>query len=239
MKKEISDKLLQLSEEEYNAYASEFSTTRTFFWRELEFLKEYVHDGGTVLDIGCGNGRLVDLFEGMPISYTGIDSSQKLITIAEKERGGKGTFIHTSALSLPFKDNSFDTVFSIAVLHHIPSLEYRMQFISEIGRVLKPGGTCVLTTWNILQWRFLKIHALHFFKKVFGLSPLDFGDVIIPFGKEKRKRFVHAMTRQGLRTLFVKNNLSPTTLKEVKRKSGFSNYLIVAKKKDFTSSKSV
>lgn len=229
MKKDTAQALLKLSEEEYDVYASEFSSTRPFFWRELEFLKKYIHEGDRVLDVGCGNGRLLDLFEGTAITYTGVDSSKELIAIAEKERGAKGTFVHASALSLPFADNSFDTVFSIAVLHHIPSKEYRMQFVSEIKRVLKPGGTCVLTTWNILQWKFAKAHAIHFFKKIFGLSPLDFGDVIMSFGKKKRKRYVHALSKKGLQKLFEKNNFLDITLKEVQRKSGFANYVVIAR----------
>lgn len=231
MKKETAEHLLELSEQEYDAYAPEFSRSRRFFWKELEFLKEYVHMGETVLDIGCGNGRLVDVWEGIDVSYIGIDSSKELIEIAKKERGDRGVFLHGNALALPFEHASFDAVFSIAVLHHIPSVEHRMRFVSEVYRVLKPGGTCVLTVWDTLQWKFITPHVLHGVKKLFGFSTMDFGDIIIPFGKEKRKRYIHTFTKSGLQTLFEEASFTDMVIKEIVRKSGYANLVVVAKKK--------
>lgn len=230
MKKETAQAILKLSEDEYDAYASEFSLSRQYFWRELEFFKEFVHEGDHVLDVGCGNGRLVDLFEDVSIKYTGVDFSEKLIAIARENRASRGSFLHANALALPFEDNSFDVVFSVAVLHHIPSKEYRTQFASEIHRVLKPGGTLVLTVWDILQWKFARAHAEHFLKKVCGLSPLDFGDVIISFGKEKRKRYVHAFTQKSLKKIFTQNDFVNISVREVKRKSGYVNFVVLGEK---------
>jgi ubiquinone/menaquinone biosynthesis C-methylase UbiE len=232
VKNETAEKLLKLSKEEYDKYATEFSDTRKFFWRELEFLKEHVKGGDTLLDIGCGNGRLLDMFDDINIQYTGIDFSKELIAIAKENRGDKGKFMYANALSLPFEDNSFDVVFSIAVLHHIPSRKNRVRFVSEIYRVLKPKGVCVVTSWNTLQWKFAKQHAKHFFKKIFTFSKLDFGDIIIPFGKKKRKRYVHSLTKQGIKKLFKENNFKNISIKEIKRKSGYSNFVITGKKKD-------
>ena len=48
-------------------------------------------------------------------------------------------------LGLPFKDNTFDRVFSICVIEHLTS-ETRRHMMKEIGRVLKPGGIAALTT---------------------------------------------------------------------------------------------
>lgn len=231
MKKDTAEELLRLSEEEYDAYASEFSTTRKFFWREFGFLKNYVQDGDTVLDIGCGNGRLVTVFEDVDLHYTGVDFSKELIAIAQENKGAQGTFIHANALALPFEDNSFNTVFSFAVLHHIPSQENRAQFVAEAHRVLKPGGVCILTVWNTLQWKFAKTHLVHVLKKVFGMSTLDFGDIIIPFGKAKRKRYIHSLTQRGVRKLFQENNFTDISVEEIKRASGYANFVLTAKKK--------
>jgi ubiquinone/menaquinone biosynthesis C-methylase UbiE len=230
VKKETAQALLKLSQEEYDEYASEFSTSRQFFWDELKFLKKYVDSGDCLLDIGCGNGRLSDMFENKNIQYIGIDFSKELIEIAKKERGKNRIFIQANALKLPFKDNYFDTVFSIAVLHHIPSKENRIKFLTEANRVLKPNGACVITVWNTLQWRFLKTHKKHFWDKLWGHSDLDFGDMIIPFGKNKRKRYVHTFTKRKLQKLLKKSNFSKTSLQEIKRESGYSNLVIIAKK---------
>lgn len=227
MKKETADALLTLSEQEYDAMAGEFSRTRRFFWRELEFLKTYAHPGDRVLDVGCGNGRLLDLLEAMPVDYTGVDVSRELIAISHEQRGARGTFMQASALSLPFEDSSFDVVYSVAVLHHIPSHAYRRRFMEEINRVLKPGGTCVLTVWNIIQWKFAYAHLVQTVKKVCGLSPLDLGDVMLSFGNDKRKRYVHALRERELRHLFEASGLTCTSIKNVVRQSGYANVVAI------------
>ena len=231
MKKETAQRLLALSEREYDTYAREFSDSRAFFWKELEFLDEHVQAGQTVLDVGCGNGRLVDFLGAKKrISYTGIDSSKGLTNIATQERGDKGTFIHASALSLPFNDGTFDRVFSIAVLHHVPSQAFREQFVREARRVLKQDGTLVLTVWYIWQWRFFTTHLAHIMRKLTFRSDLDWGDVIMPFGKMKNKRYVHAFTKKSLERLLEQNGFTVSSIKEVKRKSGYANLVAIARK---------
>lgn len=231
MEKETAQEILDLSQKEYDEFASEFSESRQIFWEELKFLKEYAQKGDRILDIGCGNGRLSDLFKNEGMEYTGIDFSEKLIKIAKEERGKNGKFIQANALDLPFENNSFDTIFSIAVLHHTPSKENRMRFIFEANRVLKPGGVCVLTVWNTLNRKFAKAHMAHFLKKISGNSDLDFGDIIIPFGKQKRQRYIHSFTKISLRGLFEKNYFSNISVQNIKRKSGHANLVVVAQKK--------
>ena len=231
MKKSTAQKLLKFSEEEYDTYAREFSDCRPFFWRELEHLNKFIKNGDEILDIGCGNGRLLNLVGDKNINYTGIDSSKELIEIAKKNHNGRKTFLHANALSLPFQDKTFDTVFSIAVLHHVPSKQFRTCFVSEACRVLKPKGILILTIWNIWQWRFFKIHALHMIKKLIGRSDLDLGDTIISFGQKKRQRYVHAFTRRSLRRLLEKNGFSVSSIKEARRQSGYANLVVIAQKR--------
>ena len=231
MKENTAQKLLKFSEEEHNTYAREFSDCRPFFWRELEHLNKFIKNGDNVLDIGCGNGRLLNLFENKDIDYTGIDSSKELIEIAKKSYASERNFIHGNALSLPFPDKTFDTIFSIAVLHHIPSQKFRTCFVTEANRVLKPKGILVLTVWNIWQWRFLKTHFLHIIKKIIGRSDLDFSDTVISFGQKKRERYVHAFSKQSLRRLLEKNGFTVSSIKEAKRKSGYANFVVIAQKK--------
>ena len=75
------NKILQEVEDGYNRMAPKFSETRKFFWRDLEFVKEYAK--GNVLDYGCGNGRLFELINDKNVEYYGIDVSEKLINICE------------------------------------------------------------------------------------------------------------------------------------------------------------
>lgn len=231
MKKSTAQKLLKFSEKEYDTYAREFSDCRPFFWRELEPLKKYAKDEQNILDIGCGNGRLLNLIEGRNVSYTGVDSSKELIELAQRYRGHKGRFLHANALHLPFADATFDTTFAIAVLHHIPSKQFRTRFVIEAYRTLKPRGTLILTVWNIWQWRFFATHLKYIFKKIFGFSDLDFGDTILSFGQMKRKRYVHAFTKKKLHRLLEKNGFTVSSIREAKRKSGYANLIAIAKKR--------
>jgi len=76
----------------------------------------------SVLDIGCGTAFYSNLFK----NYTGIDNSQGMLKQA------KAKVILGNAESLPFKDNSFNTVISITAIHNVK--DYK-KAINEIKRV--------------------------------------------------------------------------------------------------------
>ncbi|MFD0860922.1 class I SAM-dependent methyltransferase [Sungkyunkwania multivorans] len=99
--------------------------------------------GKNVLDVGCGLGgpcrMLSDEFD---CQTTGIDLSKEYIRTANQlsklvKLDKKTTFVHGNALDLPFKDSSFDVVWTQHVQMNIPNKE---RFYSEIFRVLKHGG---------------------------------------------------------------------------------------------------
>ncbi len=142
--------LLEKTRNDYNSIAEDFSRTRWNIWAEFNIFREYVKNGDKVLDAGCGNGRLLELFKDKVIDYTGIDISEKLINLARKKYSDNN-FIVADTLNLPFPDNNFDKVFSIAVLHTIPSCGLRQKVLFELRRVLKPSGFLILTVWDV--WR--------------------------------------------------------------------------------------
>jgi ubiquinone/menaquinone biosynthesis C-methylase UbiE len=94
-----------------------------------------------VLDIGCGTGRVAAhlVSKGVkPSHIIGIDPSDKMLNLAKKRGLGIG-MIKGSATKLPFGSDSFDLVVSNMVIHEL-SQEQFSQALSEIARVLKPGG---------------------------------------------------------------------------------------------------
>jgi ubiquinone/menaquinone biosynthesis C-methylase UbiE len=100
--------------------------------------------GGTILEIGCGRGAgallIKALFSPLQIHATDLDMEMIRLShtyLSRDERTGI-TFSAADAATLPFKDGSMDAVFGFGVLHHIP---YWQGALSEIVRVLKPGGT--------------------------------------------------------------------------------------------------
>lgn len=105
--------------------------------------KEYVN--GEVLEVGCGEGRGVDLLIRQSQSFTAVDKIESVIkNLAEKFPQGKFLSMNIPPLG-DLKDNTYDFVVSFQVIEHIKNDEL---FLREIHRVLKPGGTALLTTPN-------------------------------------------------------------------------------------------
>ena len=92
------------------------------------------------LEIGCGRGA----FQNMVEDYTGFDIS----SIVKKYH--RKNFFSGSAEKLPFKDNSFNALWTINVLEHIIDPE---KALMEMRRVLKPGGMLYLAAaWHCRSW---------------------------------------------------------------------------------------
>jgi len=94
-----------------------------------------------VLDFGCGiGGSIPYVRKYMPdAELTGIDVSQKSLEIAEERFPEAATYIAFDGQTLPFASETFDVVFTACVFHHIPESAHE-PLLTEIGRVLKPGG---------------------------------------------------------------------------------------------------
>lgn len=217
MEQKYARYLLDKTQTDYNRIAEHFSKTRAHIWKDLNCFDKFVERGDRVLDMGCGNGRLVELFKHKRIEYVGIDNSEKLIRQARKKLNtlgpriqdiGKVRFVKGSALNLHFENNYFDKIFSIAVFHHIPSKNFRLQFLKEAKRVLKPDGLLILTVWNLRQKKFLRYHLKYLFLKLIGKSKLDFCDIFYPWkspkGKVLAKRYVHCFRKKELGALLKK-----------------------------------
>ena len=159
-------------------------------------------DGDRVLDLGCGNGRLLLVLREKKIDYIGVDISEKLIKIAKKNFPDK-KFQLVSPLNFPFPENYFDKVFCIRVLPHIPSQELRLSFLKKIFKILKPQGILILSCWYL--WNFknkknLFLVIRNCLLKILGRSKLDFGDALVPW-QNKIMRYYHFFTQSGLKKL--------------------------------------
>ncbi|MEW6667486.1 MAG: class I SAM-dependent methyltransferase [Thermodesulfobacteriota bacterium] len=106
------------------------------------------HRGLWVLDVGCGNGYTLAKFARAGARAMGVDLSYRAVDITRK-RMALGRFdiplVQADAEGLPFRDNSFNLVYSLGVLHHSPHVS---KAIREIRRVLRPGGKTVLMLYN-------------------------------------------------------------------------------------------
>jgi ubiquinone/menaquinone biosynthesis C-methylase UbiE len=124
---------------------------------------EPMPQGGSLLDVGCGQGKsfrlLRDTFQ--PIRLYGLDADPHSLDLssAEAEREGVPTELLTAdCAKIPLPDASIDIVFCHQTFHHLVEQE---QALAEFWRVLKPGGLLLfaestkayINTW-VIRWFF-------------------------------------------------------------------------------------
>lgn len=128
----------------YNNISEKFSQTRYKPWKSTKkFIDsiDRIDNTTSILEVGCGNGK--NMYRN-DISMFGIDSSEKLIDICVN-KGLK--CIVGDGCNLPYDEDTFDNIFSIAVIHHLSTRERRNKFIREMLRVCKVGGKFMLEGW--------------------------------------------------------------------------------------------
>src|SRR6476469_7664165 len=105
--------------------------------------KNYV--SGDVLEVGCGEGRGISEVIGNAKTFTAVDKIEPVIQELQKKYP-EGKFISMNIPPLAeLKSNTYDVVISFQVIEHIKNDKL---FLQEIHRVLKPGGTALITTPN-------------------------------------------------------------------------------------------
>lgn len=100
----------------------------------------------SLLDIGCGTGRMVKFFNDNGFKSLGCDVYEDALNFARKINK-KNSIIKAYATKLPFKNNSFDMITAISVIEHLTPKEVEKLLI-EAKRVLKPNGSIFLVTPN-------------------------------------------------------------------------------------------
>ena len=104
--------------------------------------------GKDVLEIGFGMGTDHLNMARRGGNMNGIDLTRRHLDITKTRLelyGLKSNLINGDAENLPYNDNTFDFIYSLGVIHHSPDTE---KIISEINRVLKPGGKCYVAVYH-------------------------------------------------------------------------------------------
>ncbi len=102
---------------------------------------------GDGLDVGCGTGVLAERLAGSGYRMVGVDPSQGMLDILEA-RTQLVRPVQASGTSLPFDDDSFDLVITVAAMHHIADPDDVRQTLAEMVRVVKPSGRVVVWDHN-------------------------------------------------------------------------------------------
>ncbi len=139
-------------------------TTVWFLGRHRRLLAELVRTSGAspgddAVDIGCGPGKLARALGrrvGARGSVAGIDPSAAAVAYnRRRDDRPNHRYIQAPAQALPLADASVDLVMCTFVMHHIPE-GHREAAISEMWRVLRPGGRLLLADTHPTRWvRFL------------------------------------------------------------------------------------
>lgn len=127
----------------------------------LDLAKSYATNA-SVLDVCCAVGQHLDYFSSSMHNGIGVDLSlpylQKAITDAKDNLTNKKFFTCSNAKLMPFPTNHFDLVYSFSALYIIPNVE---EVISEISRVLKPNGICILDLGNKFSINAISVREYH------------------------------------------------------------------------------
>jgi ubiquinone/menaquinone biosynthesis C-methylase UbiE len=116
--------------------------------------------GSRVLDLGAGPGTYTRAIAGKGLQCIGVDYSHNVLAVARR-KGNREPYIQAEAYNLPFRNGAFDAVVCIGVLQ---SLDRTPEALSEIARVLAPGGWMFLDGLNRFFWLRL-FRRLRFFSR--------------------------------------------------------------------------
>lgn len=124
--------------------------------RYRELLKRYA--GGTVADIGCGDGRLLWRYQiCKPEDYIGIDVGEDLLRQLRGKTSNRAKTVAATAEATTLPDSSVDFVACTEVFEHLPHPEIAVR---EFSRILRPGGKVVIQSPNATRLRNLNpLHA--------------------------------------------------------------------------------
>lgn len=168
---------------------------RSIFTRELNRLAERWQNG-SLLNLGCAHGPDFLPFKDSFKLY-GVDFSDEMLKLARRYALKYDFNVELSLADvrqLPYPDNSFDWVISVATYHHIKGKQERLKALNELIRVLKPGGEVFITVWNRCQ-------------PGFWFKPKD---LYVPWRKKDKTlyRYYHLFSYAELETLVRKAGFS-------------------------------
>ena len=144
MQRVLEPEVMDTAEEAATYDAMDHSAVNNSFISRLKSLGV----AGLCLDIGCGPGHIpLQLVNECPeVDVVAMDlSKHMLLTALEHQKqcvnGDQVEFVHADAKGVGAEDNTYDSVFSNSILHHIPQ---PIDFLSEAWRVLRPGGMLLI-----------------------------------------------------------------------------------------------
>lgn len=111
--------------------------------------------GSRVLEIGCGNGKTLSSMLPREWNVTALDFSRHAVTMSRELCSGASSFdfMVADTMHLPFKKTSFDAVFAIHIIGHLPGPERKL-LPHDLENILKPDGILFFSDFSTGDFRF-------------------------------------------------------------------------------------
>ncbi len=136
--------------------------------RRVKMLSSILHENDRILELGCGTGYFTRELVKLKVHVTAIDISPELIEVAKSEiKSENVSFEVQNAYEMTYGSNQFNAVIGSSVLHHL-EIE---KAVTEIFRVLKPGGMIAFTEPNMLNPQIALQKNIPWLKRKLGDSP--------------------------------------------------------------------
>jgi len=136
------------TESAVDLYADRMSDAALFPGERTAVERYFTDPSGSVLDVGCGAGRVASLLADRGFDATGVDVSEPLVADARSRRPDVD-FQVADVRNLPFESTTFDyAVFSFYGLDYVLPRAERLAALRELRRVLKPSGVLVFSSHN-------------------------------------------------------------------------------------------
>lgn len=203
---------MALNREFYGTFAPHFSASRTTSDPALTCILPHIPDCATVLDAGCGNGRLALLLdaERPGARYVGVDAVPALIELARAQAEAlahvRAEFrvadLTRAGWSADLPGAPYQRIALLAVLHHLPGFDRRRRVLRELGGLLAPDGRLILSTWQFMVSPRLRRKIVDW--DAVGLDPraVEPGDYLLDWKRGGRGlRYCHFADREELARL--------------------------------------
>jgi tRNA (uracil-5-)-methyltransferase TRM9 len=188
-----------------NINESFYDTRKNRIWPGVkEFIMRNSKNRNKFLDLGCGSGKYVELISKNS-EYYGLDICKEFIDlINDKYNISLSNLMVSNVTNIPLPNDYIDNIINIAVIHHLSNNEKKIQMLSEIYRVLKPNGSCLITAWTFENESTATENSQKFVQRIINRSKqLDGSDYLIPWTDRKNNDTIHYRYYH----IFVKNEL--------------------------------
>lgn len=176
----------------YDTFVEPFNAVLRKIMLKMYFPKK----GMQVLEIGCGTGTNLTLYQQAGCDVFGIDLSPSMVKLANQKLGEQSHIKLGDASHMPYPDGYFDLVIAMLTLHEMPGM-IRSSVINEMTRVMKKEGRLMLVDYHPGPIRFpkgwLSKIIILFFERIAG--------------REHFKNYKDFIAGKGLPSLIKTNNL--------------------------------